>query len=138
MRAPRSFVIQPEQRDDGGDIGGAAGVVADPSRLRVDVMGFGPASRNQLIFHADRKRQIGEAIAVQVAELAPAHTELDPAESMRSDGHAVPAGDGLFNLACDRPGHDSLDDNESRMTTPPPPPRPPDRVGLCASCRWAE
>jgi hypothetical protein len=38
-------------------------------------MRFGPPGRNQLLFHPDRKRQIGEAIAVQVTELAAAHAD---------------------------------------------------------------
>ncbi len=64
-------------------------------------MRFGPAGRNQLLSHAYWKRQIGEAVAVQVAELATADPELDPAESMRTNAHTLPAADGLFNLVCD-------------------------------------
>jgi len=64
-------------------------------------MWLGPPGRNQLLSHADWKRQIGEAAAVQVAELATADPELDPAESMRTDAHAFPGANGLFNLLCD-------------------------------------
>ena len=67
----------------------------------MDVMWLRPAGRNQLFSHADWKRQIGEAVAVQVAELATADPKLDPAESMRADAHTVPAADSLFNLLCD-------------------------------------
>jgi hypothetical protein len=64
-------------------------------------MRFGSAGRNQLFPHAHGKRQIGEAVAVQVAELATADPELDPAESMRTNAHTLPAADSLFDLACD-------------------------------------
>jgi len=64
-------------------------------------MRCGPAGRDQLLSHAYRKRQISEAVTVQVAELAPADTKLDPAESMWTNGHTLPAADGLFNLLCD-------------------------------------
>jgi len=64
-------------------------------------MRFGPAGRNQLFSHAHRKRQIGEAVAVLVAELATAESELDAAESMRTNAHTLPPADGLLNLVCD-------------------------------------
>ena len=64
-------------------------------------MRFGPAGRNQLLSHAYWERQIGKAIAVQVTELATADPELDPAESMRTDTHTVPAADSPFNLVRD-------------------------------------
>ncbi len=64
-------------------------------------MCFGPAGRNQLFSHAYGKRQIGQAVAVQVAELATADPELDAAESMRTNADTLPAADCLFNLVCD-------------------------------------
>jgi hypothetical protein len=51
-----------------------------------------------LVAHANRKRQVGQAIPVQVAELAATDAELNPSEAMRFDGDAAPAGDFAFDL----------------------------------------
>ena len=40
----------------------------------------GVAGRNELLTNAHRKRQIGQAVAVHVPELAPADAELHAAE----------------------------------------------------------
>lgn len=53
--------------------------------------------RDQLLAHFHWKRQIGQAAAVQVAELTAPEAELDAAESVRLDAHAFPTGD----LVCD-------------------------------------
>jgi hypothetical protein len=45
-------------------------------------MGPGTALGDQLVPDAPRERQVGDPIAVDVAELAPADSEFDPAEPM--------------------------------------------------------
>jgi len=60
---------------------------------------------------ADGEGQIGEPIAVNVAQLAPADAELHAAETMRRDGNARPRahfatdaiGDGAHTPAAERP-----------------------------------
>ena len=61
----------------------------------------------ELRFHLDEhvadpflERQVGPALAVQMADLAPAEPELDPAEAMRVRGDALPRG----HLPLDPPG----------------------------------
>jgi len=45
-------------------------------------MRAGPALGDQLVAHATGEWQVGDSVAVQVAELAAAEPELDPAEAM--------------------------------------------------------
>jgi hypothetical protein len=45
---------------------------------------------DQLVSDAPRERQVGDAVAVEMPELAPAEPELDPAESVRRGFHAGP------------------------------------------------
>ena len=49
-----------------------------------------PALRDELLAYPDRKRQVREMMAVEVAELPPADEELDAAEPVRRDRHACP------------------------------------------------
>ena len=51
------------------------------------------ALRDELLAHADRKRQVREMMAVEVTELPAADEELDAAESVRRHRHAIPPGD---------------------------------------------
>jgi hypothetical protein len=51
------------------------------------------AGLDEHVAHDAPERQVGEAVAVQVAELAPAETELDAAEAVRVHGDAFPACD---------------------------------------------
>ena len=60
-------------------------------------MGPGTALGDQLVPDAPRERQVGDPIAVDVAELAPADSEFDPTESVR---RSLDAGPGLNGL-CD-------------------------------------
>ena len=68
-------------------------------------MGLRAARGDQLVAHAARERQVGHAIAVQVAELAAAEPELDPAEAMgalgdlRADEQLAPHGVGQCRCA---------------------------------------
>jgi len=58
------------------------------------VVGLGAARGDELVAGAARERQVGEPVAVQVAELALAEAELDPAEVVRLGGDALPGGFG--------------------------------------------
>src|SRR5437899_2535562 len=57
---------------------------------------------DQLVAERPREREIGEAVAVEVAELAAAEPELDPAETVRLDAHAVPRRDLGPDALCGR------------------------------------
>jgi hypothetical protein len=46
---------------------------------------------HKLVPHANRKRQIGQAVTVQVADLVVVHAEFDAAEAMRLGAGARPA-----------------------------------------------
>jgi hypothetical protein len=84
---------------------------------------LGPVFRDQLLAHANRKRQVGEMIPVQVSELATAEAKLDSAEAMRHDAHAFPAGDFARDLCCDRIVHGSHPACTSRTVRVVPPRR---------------
>ena len=63
-------------------------------------MRIGAPLRDELVAQAAGERQVGHAIAVQVAELAAAEPELDPADAMgalgdlRADEQLAPHGVG--------------------------------------------
>lgn len=61
--------------------------------------------RDQTIPHFDRKRQIGEAAAVQMSQLAPSDAELDAAEPVRGNTHARPSADDPFDPFADALAH---------------------------------
>ena len=46
-------------------------------------MCLGFSSRNELLSHCHRERQVGEPIAMQMAEFTASDTKLDAAEAMR-------------------------------------------------------
>jgi hypothetical protein len=71
---------------------------ADPARGGEDVVGRGPAGRDQLVADAAREGQVGQVVAVEVAELLAPVAELDAAEPVRRARHAGPGG----HLAPDR------------------------------------
>jgi hypothetical protein len=50
----------------------------------------GTACRDQLIAHPPRKREVGDPIPVQMAELPPAQAKLDAPEPVRTDIHLRP------------------------------------------------
>jgi len=52
---------------------------------------------DQLVADAARKREVGEAVPMDVAELAPSDPEFDPAEAVRRGLHAGPR----LNGGCD-------------------------------------
>jgi hypothetical protein len=51
------------------------------------------AVRDQLVPNPTREREVGDPVAVDMPELAPAQTELDPTEPMRFDRDALPGSD---------------------------------------------
>src|SRR6266508_4897487 len=53
-----------------------------PARIRQHVMRTSPAVGDQLLLDALAGREVGEAIAVQVAELTAPVAKLDPAEAV--------------------------------------------------------
>jgi hypothetical protein len=87
---PRAVVIQAEQRDDSGDIGLAANVVADPSGLRQDMMRFSLTCRDELLADVHRKRQICHSIAMEMSKLTSPESKLDATKSVLSDRHTRP------------------------------------------------
>src|SRR5262249_19790576 len=87
---PRPVVVQPKQRHDRRDVRLVADEVADPSGLREDVMRLRPAEGDELVAHEQREGQVGEPVAVHMAQLAPAVSELSPAEPVPTDRHAGP------------------------------------------------
>ena len=53
---------------------------------------------DQLVPNATRERKVGDPVAVEVAQLAPADPELDAAEPVRSRLNARPRLHGLCDL----------------------------------------
>jgi hypothetical protein len=71
---------------------------------------------HELLPHAHRERQIGQTIAVQVPELAPAAAELAAAETMRFDGHLGPARDLAFDSRGDALRHRRIIEPRQRLS----------------------
>src|SRR5262249_43272185 len=69
-----------------------------PAGVGQDVVRRGAAGRDQLVADPPRERQVGQAVAVQVAELLAAVAELDAAEAVRRRRPARPG----RHLAPDR------------------------------------
>lgn len=61
----------------------------------------GAPGGDELVAHAAREGQVCEPVAVEVPELAPAETELDPAEAVRLDGDARPREHDALDLLGD-------------------------------------
>ena len=61
-----------------------------PAALGQHVVGLDGAALQQLVAHGAGEREVGEAVAVEVAELAAADAELDAAEAVRVDLHVRP------------------------------------------------
>lgn len=83
----RVLVADPKQLDDGSHVGRAVHAQAHPVRARVDVLARQAAAGDQLVADACRQREVGDGLAVQVAELVPAEVEDDAAEPVRPFGH---------------------------------------------------
>lgn len=74
-------------------------IEANPTGTRKDVMGLGFARGDDFVTHALGKRNVHEAIAVDVADFASAETKFDPTEPMRRHLDAVPAARGCADPA---------------------------------------
>ena len=70
-----------------------------PAGVRQDMVRPRLAGRDQLVAHAARERQVRDAVAVQVAELAAADAKLDTPEAVRSDLDAWPGRNRLGDAA---------------------------------------
>ena len=64
------------------------------------------ALRDQLLPHANGKRQIRQTVAVQMAKLPAADAKLDAAEPMCGRGDAWPGGDFPHDLFLNAFSHD--------------------------------
>ena len=69
----------------------------------------GAALGDQLVTHAAGKRQVGDAVAVEMAELAPAQTELDTPETVRRGLHSRPRPNGRGDVLSGGMAHDCAD-----------------------------
>jgi len=83
FHSPASLVIQAEQRDDSRNVAVAGNAVTDPTGSGKNVMNLGFSSRDELLSHGYWKRQICEAIAMQMAEFTPSNAKLDTTIAMR-------------------------------------------------------
>src|SRR5882672_1977809 len=88
-----AFVVEPEEGNHLGHVLRPPYRAAHPPRIRQHVMRQGAARADELVSDPSRKGEVGEGVAVQVAELDPAETELDASEPMGRDGHPRPAAD---------------------------------------------
>ena len=68
-------------------------------------MAFGFPCRDKLLAYTYRKRQIGESIAMEVAQFAASDTEFDASEPVGRNRHARPTGNRLLDLLAKRFGH---------------------------------
>jgi hypothetical protein len=81
---------------------------ADPARFGKNVMGLGLAPRNDFVANEPRKRNIDEAVAVDMSELTPAEAELHAAEPVPRRGDFLPpAHDFADVVLCSGDRHDS-------------------------------
>src|SRR5947199_4958456 len=75
----RALVAQAEEGNGAGHGALVADRVADPAAVGQDVVDHGAPLGHQLLADAHREGQVGQVVAVQVAELALAEAELDAA-----------------------------------------------------------
>ena len=71
----------------------------------MDVMRLGPAGGDEIVAHEQGKREVGQPIAVQMAQLATAVPELRPAKPVAANGHAGPTGDVANDAVVNGLGH---------------------------------
>jgi hypothetical protein len=77
------LVAQCKELDDRGDVVGTVDAAADPAGVGQHVVRGRSTGGDQLVADAARERQVGEMLAVEMAELAAAEPELDAAEAVR-------------------------------------------------------
>ena len=63
-------------------------------------MRLGPSGRDELVAPRLREREIGQAVAVNVAELDAAEPELDSTEAVGMARHAIPGGNRFVDPAA--------------------------------------
>ena len=83
LRDAGALVAQPEQLDHLVRVLVGLDRLRDPARVRQDVVRVRAAGLDEHVAHRALERQVGEPVAVQVAELALAEPELDAAEAVR-------------------------------------------------------
>ena len=93
LRDAGALVAQPEELDHLVRVLVGLDRLRDPAGLRQDVVRLRAAGLDEHVANRALERQVGEPVAVQVPELALAEPELDAAEAVRVDGHALPARD---------------------------------------------
>jgi len=79
-----------EQANRATDIVFLAQEQANPTGIGQDVVRLGFARGDDFVTHALGKRDVNEAVAVDVPDLAPSETELDAAETVRRQFDARP------------------------------------------------
>ena len=94
-------IRHPEQRERVLRLLGRADRDGDPAGFRQHVVRAGAALGDQLVADPARERKVGDPVAMEMPELAPANAELDAAESVRRSFHARPRlHDGCDVLTC--------------------------------------
>jgi hypothetical protein len=64
-----------------------------PARIRQDVVRAGPTVCDELVANPAREGKVSDPVAVDVPELAPTETKLDPSEPVPLERHALPRSD---------------------------------------------
>ena len=104
---PRPAVVQPEQLYNRRDIGFAADVIRRPAGFGVQVVQVYLPRGNELFTNANGKRQIGQAIPVQVPDLPSPDVKKDHPATMRFRGDSWPGSDFLLDPCSNRVRHDA-------------------------------
>ena len=84
------MVVQTEQLHDGFDVPVAFHVIGDPAGLRMQVVQRRLPVRHELFANADRKRQIRQALSVQMTDLPVSNMEEDHSVRIDVDTHLGP------------------------------------------------
>jgi hypothetical protein len=92
------LVGQAKQLDGSLDIRRRLDPEGDPPRVGQHMMGERTTGSDQLVSHASGERKVGDPVAVQMADLPPAHPELDAAEPMETDLDVRPRCNGRDDL----------------------------------------
>ena len=92
-----NFVRKVEQFDRSIHVGRLPEVNADPAALGKDVVGFGAASRHQLISDFFRKRNVHKTITMDMADFSPFEAIFCPSEAVGARSHVPPTLHGVIN-----------------------------------------
>jgi hypothetical protein len=88
-----------EQANRAIDVVFVAQEQANPTRIGQDVVWLGFARGYDFVAHALGKRDVNEAVSMDVADFAPAEAELDAAETVRRQFNASPLVEGCADSA---------------------------------------